>query len=1184
MASFRAYWRLPLSGALLLALCGIAACQETPAAAQTVVTTAGGSLGRASDWGGIKAIAAGGYHTVGLESDGTVVLAGTNEADASTAAGWRGITAITAGDGHTVGLKSDGTVVAVGQNDQGQCGVSNWRGIVAVAAGGALTAGVKSDGTVVLAGRVGDNDVSGWTGIAALSVGGSHVVGLKQDGTVVTTGDNGYGQRNCSAWSGIAAVAAGGHHTVGLKRDGTVVAVGENTYGRCEVSRWRGITAIAANGAHTVGLKRDGTVVAAGDNSSGQCGISGWRGITAVGAGGWYTIGVKRAAAGPYLEFSAQPGGAVAGQPMAPPVKVSLKDRFGNALTAPHAVTFLMGANPGGGRLTGTCTANAANGVATFDNLRIDRPGSGYSLFATATGFLSAVSTAFDISPPPARLAFTVQPTDVAAGRYSGPAVAVALLDVNGKTVPKATNRVTLSIAAGPRGASLLGDATVSAADGVATWVAWVDRPGTYQLRAEAAGLVGATSAAFTVLSCRTVVAAGGNYHGECNVSGWSGITAIAAGYGHTVGLRGDGTVLAVGDNGNPQGGDTGPCDVSSWSGIVAIAAGYDHTVGLRRDGTVVAVGSNSDERGNETRQCDVSAWSGIVAITAGAYHTVGLRQDGTVVAVGSDLDYWGQYAGQCEVSDWNDIVAIAAGENHTVGLRRDGSVVAVGYYDAGVPDVGSWQGITAIAAGGFHIVGLRSDGTVVSAGFYRNGQRDVSDWQGITAIAAGMSYTVGLKRDGSVASAGWGSSGEYDVTGWRGITAVAAGAMHIVGLKAPPVRLAFTTQPKVTPSHLPLPVQVSLVDRFGSTTAGAVHVVTVSLGANPAGASLSGTRTVRAINGVATFNDLMVSKPGSNYTLVASSPGLTGAVSAPFTVTPSPAKLLFIAQPSDATAGASLPAAVKVAIVDTFGNLVTDATDPIQLVIAAGPAGATLSGVSTALAVRGVATFSTLKIDKAGTYYLRAASLTGLTGATSRAFTISAGAPARLAFTVQPGSTAAGAPISPAVRVAVQDRMGNALPAATNTVALALSTNPTAALLAGTKSVAVRNGAAAFPGLSIARAGSGYVLRATAPGLTTAYSAPFDVTPGAPAKLVFVTHPAGRKAGAVLAPAARIGIQDSRGNLVTTATNAVTVRLGRNPTGAALSGATAAAADAGIATFAELKVDKAGAGYTLDD
>jgi hypothetical protein len=112
------------------------------------------------------------------------------------------------------------------------------------------------------------------------------------------------------------------------------------------------------------------------------------------------------------------------------------------------------------------------------------------------------------------------------------------------------------------------------------------------------------------------------------------------------------------------------------------IAAGDKHTVGLRSNGTVAAVG------GNSKGQCNVSDWTDIVAIAAGDEHTVGLRSDGTVVAVG-----WNEY-GQCSVSDWRDIVAIAAGVHHTVGLRSDGTVVAVGYKDEGQCDVSGWNNI----------------------------------------------------------------------------------------------------------------------------------------------------------------------------------------------------------------------------------------------------------------------------------------------------------------------------------------------------------------------------------------------------------------------------------------------------------------------------------------------------------
>ena len=72
----------------------------------------------------------------------------------------------------------------------------------------------------------------------------------------------------------------------------------------------------------------------------------------------------------------------------------------------------------------------------------------------------------------------------------------------------------------------------------------------------------------------------------------------MAAGSRHSVGLRADGTVVATGSS------EAGQCEVSRWRNIVAIAAGTAHTVGLRRDGTVVATGSNSHG------QLEVGAWS----------------------------------------------------------------------------------------------------------------------------------------------------------------------------------------------------------------------------------------------------------------------------------------------------------------------------------------------------------------------------------------------------------------------------------------------------------------------------------------------------------------------------------------------------------------------------------------------
>ena len=51
----------------------------------------------------------------------------------------------------------------------------------------------------------------------------------------------------------------------------------------------------------------------------------------------------------------------------------------------------------------------------------------------------------------------------------------------------------------------------------------------------------------------------GANSWGQCNVTGWMGIVQVSAGWGHTVGVKSDGTVVAVGMN------DYGQCNVSGW-------------------------------------------------------------------------------------------------------------------------------------------------------------------------------------------------------------------------------------------------------------------------------------------------------------------------------------------------------------------------------------------------------------------------------------------------------------------------------------------------------------------------------------------------------------------------------------------------------------------------------------------
>ena len=57
-----------------------------------------------------------------------------------------------------------------------------------------------------------------------------------------------------------------------------------------------------------------------------------------------------------------------------------------------------IGTNPGGSTLSGTNPVAAASGVATFNNLSLNKSGNGYTLTASAAGLTSATSNTFNIT------------------------------------------------------------------------------------------------------------------------------------------------------------------------------------------------------------------------------------------------------------------------------------------------------------------------------------------------------------------------------------------------------------------------------------------------------------------------------------------------------------------------------------------------------------------------------------------------------------------------------------------------------------------------------------------------------------------------------------------------------------------------------------------------------------------
>jgi len=102
-----------------------------------------------------------------------------------------------------------------------------------------------------------------------------------------------------------------------------------------------------------------------------------------------------------HLGFTVQPSRTLPTFAIQPAVQVTALDAEGNRMTSYNGpVTITIGRNGGtlmAGTLSGTTTVNAVNGVATFPNLSIDQPGTGYTLVVNAANVSGAESAQFDI-------------------------------------------------------------------------------------------------------------------------------------------------------------------------------------------------------------------------------------------------------------------------------------------------------------------------------------------------------------------------------------------------------------------------------------------------------------------------------------------------------------------------------------------------------------------------------------------------------------------------------------------------------------------------------------------------------------------------------------------------------------------------------------------------------------------
>jgi len=269
----------------------------------------------------VKSVAAGTAHSLALRTDGTVRAWGHNgygqlgnglnigsfpDPVPGPVSNLSGVAAIAAGGYHSFAILSDGTVLGWGYNNEGQVGDSTYE----------LT-------------RVLPVSVVGLTNVVAIKAGYSHSVALCSDGTVWTWGGNGYGQLGngttdaraipalVTGLADVVGIAAGTSFTAALRKDGTLWTWGRNDTGQLglgttdnqatpiQVTGLSGVGDLSAGEAHMLVLLSDGTVRAWGKNQYGQLGdgttvsrfspisLPNLSGVTKIAAGGIHSIAVR---------------------------------------------------------------------------------------------------------------------------------------------------------------------------------------------------------------------------------------------------------------------------------------------------------------------------------------------------------------------------------------------------------------------------------------------------------------------------------------------------------------------------------------------------------------------------------------------------------------------------------------------------------------------------------------------------------------------------------------------------------------------------------------------------------------------------------------------------------------------------------------------------------------------------
>lgn len=621
---------------------------------------------------GVRAIAAGGQHSLALDVNGRVTQWGGSARVPKELGKARGIAA---GNQFSFAVREDGTVLAWdswADTNPIRYVPAGLSGVLEVTAGWDRAAALRSDGTVITWGAhvfmPVPNVPAGLEDVVAIASGNFHMVALKSDGTVMTwhNGTNPLLKSGVpAALDRVVAIAAGGDRTLALRADGMVV---EWWAGDLRPQVIMGNCVAVSCGIQRVALLRaDGTVDAwnAGPVPAGL------QNVMAVSAGADHVLALVRNPLDVHPANLVIPAGGGERQ-----FKI-----------------FASGGwswNVNGGEGWLNCAESAEQfGAHNFSYTVSPHLGaeSRKAVITVSSGSVSLTHTVFQYGAEPRPLGKVVSWGNY--GLHNTPEVPH---DLGGVTAVSAGDGFSLA---------LLEDGTVRAWGWMGHMNAWVP-PGLervvkvaagrdYALALKEDGTVvdwhGYPAQTWTEVSGAGVpaalqgvvdIAASDLYYGneislalkaDGSLETWGmknsnlpefldslgPVTRISLGTKHFLAVTEDGQTAAWGYTPLPQ-----AVVPEGLQDVLTVAAGAQHSLALKHDGTVVAWGMNSHLHAVPRNLREVSF------ISAAGDISLALKSDGTVTAWG-DTSY-----GQTRVpAGLKNTIAISAGRKHALALVR---------------------------------------------------------------------------------------------------------------------------------------------------------------------------------------------------------------------------------------------------------------------------------------------------------------------------------------------------------------------------------------------------------------------------------------------------------------------------------------------------------------------------------